>query len=150
MLVFLDIDGVMVPAKGWKTPELLEDGFPVFTQESTTALKSLLSSETRVILSTSHRYRYSVTQWKQIFEKRGLRITRLGRLASAATPSKRKDEIQGWFNSHPIPKEFIILDDDKSLHSLPESLKNHWVETPSLVGLTTKNLKEAISQLALS
>ena len=150
MLVFLDIDGVMVPAKGWKAPELLEDGFPMFTQKSTNALKSLLSPETRVILSTSHRYRYSVAQWKQIFEKRGLRIARLGRLAATLTPSKRKDEIQGWFESHPIPKEFVILDDDKSLHALPQSLKSHWVEIPSLVGLTPENLKESFSQFDIT
>ena len=31
MLLFLDIDGVMVPAKGWKSPELLNDGFPAFS-----------------------------------------------------------------------------------------------------------------------
>ena len=30
MLFFLDIDGVMVPAKGWKSPEFLDDGFPAF------------------------------------------------------------------------------------------------------------------------
>jgi hypothetical protein len=30
MLIFLDIDGVMVCVKGWKSPELLNDGFPAF------------------------------------------------------------------------------------------------------------------------
>ena len=28
MIIFLDIDGVMVPAKGWKVPDQLDDGFP--------------------------------------------------------------------------------------------------------------------------
>ena len=38
MLLFLDIDGVMVPAKGWKSAELLEDGFPVFSTKATEIL----------------------------------------------------------------------------------------------------------------
>ena len=149
MLIFLDIDGVMVPEKGWKTPELLEDGFPMFTQKSTSALRTLLGSpRTRVILSTSHRHRYSIAQWKRIFSKRGLEITNLGRLAALETPSRRKDEIQQWFSSHPIPKDFIILDDDKSLHALPPPIKKHWVEIPSMIGLTPEKLNDTVSQLA--
>jgi hypothetical protein len=31
MLIFLDIDGVMVPAKSWERPVLLKDGFPAFS-----------------------------------------------------------------------------------------------------------------------
>jgi len=145
MLIFLDIDGVMVPAKGWKAPELLEDGFPMFTQKSTIALGSLLSPEARVILSTSHRHKYSVAEWKKIFSRRGLHISRLGRLAATHTPSKRKDEIQKWFNSHPMPKKFVILDDDTSLYGLPQPLKKHLVVTPPFIGLTPESLSEALS-----
>ena len=112
MLIFLDIDGVLVPATSWKTPELLEDGFPMFTQKATKALQNILSPSTRVILSTSHRDRYSIDQWKEIFKKRGLHIENLERLAPARIPTKRKDEIQEWFNSHPVPDKFVIIDDD--------------------------------------
>ena len=31
MLVFLDIDGVMAPAKSWQRPDILEDGFVDFS-----------------------------------------------------------------------------------------------------------------------
>ncbi|MDI3318583.1 HAD domain-containing protein [Pinibacter soli] len=43
MLIFLDIDGVMVPAKGWKAPEMLSDGFPAFSNKATNALRNLVS-----------------------------------------------------------------------------------------------------------
>ena len=137
MLIFLDIDGVMVPAAGWKTPELLEDGFPMFTQKATKALGDILSPSTRVILSTSHRDRYSIDQWKEIFKKRGLHIKNLERLAPVQIPAKRKDEIQEWFKSNPVPDNFVIIDDDKSLYALPKSIKDHLVITSPLIGLTS-------------
>jgi hypothetical protein len=43
MLLFLDIDGVMVPAKSWKNPELLNDGFPAFSSKASNALQHLIS-----------------------------------------------------------------------------------------------------------
>jgi hypothetical protein len=45
MLIFLDIDGVMVPAKGWQRPELLSDGFPVFSLNAVNALKKLITKK---------------------------------------------------------------------------------------------------------
>lgn len=43
MLLFLDIDGVMVPAKSWETPALLVDGFPAFSSRAIAALQRLIS-----------------------------------------------------------------------------------------------------------
>lgn len=142
MLIFLDIDGVMVPAAGWKTPELLEDGFPMFTQRAVKALRSMLSAQTCIILSTSHRDRFSIDKWKQIFEKRGLHIEHLDRLPSSNAHGKRKDEILQWFSSHQRPENFLIIDDDKSLYDLPRDLKDHLVVTSSLIGLTPEKLDE--------
>ncbi len=55
MFIFLDIDGVMVPAQGWKSPELLNDGFPVFSNKASRVLQSLISEDTTVMLTTSHK-----------------------------------------------------------------------------------------------
>lgn len=141
MLIFLDIDGVMVPAKSWKTPEMMEDGFPMFAAKATIALKSLLSSKARVILSTSHRDKYSIDQWKVIFKNRGLQIDKLDRLAPYKY-AKRKDEIQEWFNTHPRPKNFVIIDDDKTLYALPKDIKDHLIVPSSMIGLTPELVQE--------
>jgi hypothetical protein len=146
MLIFLDIDGVMVPAAGWKAPELLEDGFPMFTQKAIISLRSLLSVETRIILSTSHRDRFSIDKWKEIFAKRGLHIGNLDRLPSSSH-RKRKEEILHWFSSHERPVNFLIIDDDKSLYDLPRELKDHLVMTSSLIGLTPEKLDEVLLSL---
>lgn len=71
MLIFLDIDGVMVPAKGWKSPEFLNDGFPAFSKNATIALQNLISEDTTVILTTSHKSSFSIAGWKELFKKRG-------------------------------------------------------------------------------
>jgi hypothetical protein len=144
MLIFLDIDGVMVPAASWKTPEILEDGFPVFTQKSVRSLNSMLSPETRVILSTSHRDRFTIEKWKEIFAKRGLQVENLDRLPPSNGITKRKDEILKWFSNdkNKKPTDFLIIDDDKSLYDLPRDLKDHLIITSPLIGLTKEKLEE--------
>jgi len=72
MFIFLDIDGVMVPAKSWQIPELLPDGFPAFSRSAIRVLQRFLDERTTVILTTSHKSSYSLNEWKQIFKRRGL------------------------------------------------------------------------------
>ena len=72
MLLFLDIDGVMVPAKSWKMPELLNDGFPAFGIEATRTLQFLISGGANIILTTSHKSNYTLAEWKSIFNTRGI------------------------------------------------------------------------------
>jgi|GEM_PF-5675807 len=42
MIILLDIDGVMVHAKDWSLPPVLEDGFSRFTSE---AIEALITSQ---------------------------------------------------------------------------------------------------------
>lgn len=80
MLLFLDIDGVMVPAKGWKAPELLDDGFPAFSSHATNTLKKLISDKVTIMLTTSHKSNFSIEKWKTIFKNRGIIIKELATL----------------------------------------------------------------------
>ena len=93
MLIFLDIDGVMVPAKGWKSPEILNDGFPAFSSKSTRALQSLISEEVTVMLTTSHKSKFSVEEWKNIFSNRGINLEKIKSLPENSNNLNRKDEI---------------------------------------------------------
>jgi len=43
----------------------------------------------------------------------------------------RKDEIVNWFRLNDTPENFIIIDDDNSLHALPHFLKEKWVQPKS-------------------
>jgi len=142
MLIFLDIDGVMVPAKSWKSPELLNDGFPAFDLKAVRVLQSIISADTTVMLTTSHKSRFTIQEWKKIFQKRGLKINRFKSLDDNINCLNRNDEILNWFNLNNVSEEFIIIDDDKSLNALPPFLKDRLILTSPLIGLTDSHLDE--------
>jgi len=143
MFLFLDIDGVMVPAASWKAPENLEDGFPMFSTRAVETLKRILSEDTQIVLTTSHKSRFNPEEWKKIFERRGIKINKLSCLNAADNSRKRKDELIDWFDTPNVGKDFIIIDDDNSLRALPPGLKEHLIVTSSLIGLTQDHLAQA-------
>ena len=141
MLFFLDIDGVMVPAKGWKSPDFLNDGFPAFSNKATRTLQSLISEEDTVMLTTSHKSKFSIEEWKHIFKKRGINIEKIKSLPENFNNLSRKDEIVNWLNVNNVEGNFVIIDDDKSLNELPDFLKGKLIQTSPYIGLTEEHLE---------
>jgi HAD domain in Swiss Army Knife RNA repair proteins len=134
MLILLDIDGVMVPANSWKKPEFLADGFFAFSSKSTIALQKIISeTDADIVLTTSHKSNYTIEEWTTIFNIRGIKVNNISRLAENKNYLSRKEEIVNWFNANEIQEDFIIIDDDKSLNSLPECLKKRFIQPSSLV-----------------
>lgn len=148
MLILLDIDGVMVPASAWKRPEFLNDGFPVFSNRATEALQKIISeTSATLLLTTSHKSNYSISEWNAIFKLRGITVTKIERLEENSLNTNRKDEILNWFSSTNSKEKFVIIDDDKSLNALPSNLKEKLVLTSPLVGLTMDMAFDAIAIL---
>lgn len=143
MRIFLDIDGVMVPAKSWKSPELLSDGFPIFSSKATYVLQNLISDNTTLMLTSSHKSNFSVEGWKNIFKTRNIHVERLECLPENKENLSRKDEIVRWFNVNGVNDDFIIIDDDKSLNELPAFLKENLIQTSPNIGLTEAHLESA-------
>lgn len=142
MLLFLDIDGVMVPAKSWENPQLLSDGFPVFSEKATRVLQQLVSDHVTVMLTTSHKSRFSVEEWKHIFHTRGIDIRNLEKLDEPSWGTSRMHELLNWFKNNQTNEDFIIIDDDKTLNDLPAFLKNNLILTSPMVGLNEAHLEE--------
>ena len=138
----MDIDGVMAPAKSWQRPDILEDGFVDFSSKAVSVLQDVLAqnADTTIILTTSHKSRFSLSQWKIIFERRGLKVNKLESLNDNNDFQSRKVEILNWFESNDIHEDFIIIDDDKSLNDLPTFYKDRLISTSSLVGLNESHL----------
>ncbi|HEY4325700.1 MAG TPA: HAD domain-containing protein [Mucilaginibacter sp.] len=149
MLILLDIDGVLVPANSWKKPEFMEDGFPMFNLKSVKALQRIISeTDASILLTTSHKTKYKISQWKEILRSRGINAKKVDRLTTNSLQTGRKDEIIEWYQKKHVPNEdFVIIDDDKMLNDLPENLKGNLVLTSPSVGLTEDLADEALSIL---
>lgn len=132
----------MLPSVGWKTFENLKDNFPAFTPKAVEALNVLISKyeKTTVVLTTSHRHRFSFQEWKEIFKNRGIKIDKIGCLESNDLFKSRKEEILNWFNTYDVFEEFIIIDDDTSLHGLSNEAKKRLVITSPMIGLTVEHI----------
>jgi len=149
VLILLDIDGVMLPANSWSKPEILEDGFPMFNSRSIKALQRIITeTNASLLLTTSHKSKYTVSQWRDIFKTRGIDAKKINRLSSNSLEITRKDEILNWYNTkHLSNEDFVILDDDKKLNDLPADIKNNLILTSASVGLTDELADNAISIL---
>lgn len=148
MLLFLDIDGVMVPANSWRRPEILDDGFPAFSPNATKALQRIIDSTgARIVLTTSHKSKYTPTQWRNIFSKRGISVNRINRLSENFAALNRKDELLNYFGKRSMNEDFLIIDDDKSLNALPDYLRRRVIQPSGSVGLTGVLADKALSLL---
>jgi len=149
MLILLDIDGVLLPANSWEKPEFLEDGFPAFNLKSVKAFQRVLDETNGdVILTTSHKSKYNVSQWHSILSLRGINPQSIDSLKTNSLHVNRKDEILDWYATKHVPEEeFVIIDDDKILNDLPADIKANLVLTSPSVGLTDELADEAISIL---
>jgi len=145
MLLLLDIDGVMVPAKSWSAPPILEDGFAMFNSKSVKALNEIIyESNADILLTTSHKSRFSLEQWAIIFRNRGIAINNIGRLPQNHHHLSRLEEITNWYTSNDNIDNFVIIDDDKSLNGLSDYLKTRLVLTKPLIGLTSSHVEDAL------
>ena len=131
----------MVPAKGWKSPEILDDGFPAFSVKATRTLQHLISEDVTVMLTTSHKATFSIEEWKNIFRNRGSDVANIKSLPNNINNLSRKDEIVNWFKTNDVGEDFILIDDDKSLNELPDFLKGNLVQTSPYIGLTEEHLE---------
>jgi len=149
MLILLDIDGVMVPANSWRKPELLEDGFAAFDVKSINAFQKIIAeTDASILLTTSHKSKYSIAQWISIFKLRNIFVKNISTLADSNSNLSRKEEVLNWYQSeHRSTENFVIIDDDKSLNALPNNIKANLVLTSSSVGLTNELADDAISIL---
>lgn len=156
MKFLLDIDGVMVHANPHQPVDLEEDGFYKFNAIAVNILKSVLyETKDEVILSTSHRFKYDINRWKEIFLSRGLKMNHISIIETSYPSSRRisrKTEIEHWISENHIKSsDVVIIDDDKSLNDLPKDLKDRLVLTNPYTGLNditdlTSILKRRLKQ----
>jgi hypothetical protein len=140
----------MVPAKSWESPKLLDDGFFEFSSAAVFVLQRIITEDTTIMLTTSHKSRYTLEEWRTIFYKRGIKVNQIKSLDESDFSVNRREEILNWFHFNTTQEEFIIIDDDKSLNALPSFLKDKLILTSSIVGLSENHLDEINSKTAMN
>ena len=139
MILLLDIDGVLETSPSWKQPEFLEDKFYKFNENSRKNFIEVINKiNPEIILTTTHRINYNLTEWNKIFELRGINVSKISKINNAkkATDIKKRNvEIEEWFLNNRTA-EFLILDDDKILNELTDNLKNRWIQIDAMLGIT--------------
>lgn len=150
MILLRDIDGVLETSPAWKKPEFLEDNFYKFNEIARQNLIEIMDKiHPEIILTTTHRMNYNLMQWKQIFALRGIHVDQISKIndAKKVTELKQRNlEIEEWFLKNRTA-EFLILDDDKSLHELPDSLKNRWIQIDAMLGITEAIKKRILEKI---
>ena len=139
----------MVTTGGWKKPEILDDQFSSFNSRAAANLQRIISETgASIVLTTSHKSSFSISEWENIFKKRGINTFSIKRLENNSNNLSRKDEILNWLNnSNESVGNFVIIDDDKSLNDLPYEIKKKCVITHSLIGLNEDCTIDAINIL---
>lgn len=138
----------MVPANSWRSPDILTDNFAEFNPKAVKALNKILNENAfDIVLTTSHKFRYSLSQWLDIFSTRNINLSKIDRLPENVNYVDRKNEIVNWFKSKNSSDDFIIIDDDKSLNDLPDFLKSRLIQTSASIGLTDELANEVIERL---
>jgi hypothetical protein len=144
--ILLDIDGVMVHAIPHKQPEMEVDGFYKFNPEAVECLKYIIKQydKAKVVLTSSHRFKYKAREWYKIFYDRGVDLnitpTIMPEYGFKDDSDKRLGEVTRYLDENYEPKmcnTLVILDDDKCLHKIDERYKYGLYVTDPYLGLST-------------
>ena len=139
----------MVSAASWKRIETLTDGFYVFENKAVDYINKIINKTgASIVLTTTHRFKYSTSEWVEIFKNRGINasIEKIDDKKTYEELNSKYLDIITWINSNKNEK-IIIIDDDSSLNELPEDIKKLCVFTKPLVGLNDENYNQIINIL---
>ncbi|MFD2562637.1 HAD domain-containing protein [Aquimarina rubra] len=142
-LIILDLDGVLILTPNWKSDEMHSDGYSEFNGDCVRNLNSLMDNlDAELWLSSTRRLSKDLKQFQEIFKNRNIKAPLVGFLPGGTLGTERKIEIDTFLDHEPI-RNFLIIDDDKSLNGLESDRKQFWVQTELLIGFNAAKLNEA-------
>ncbi|WP_291727598.1 HAD domain-containing protein [Bernardetia sp.] len=143
-IIFLDLDGVLITTPSWKADQIDVDGYSMFNKKCVENFNLLTENlECEIWLSSTRRMTKNLEEFRKIFSNRNIEKEIAGFLPipkSYNTP--RIDEIESFLRKEKVGN-FLILDDDSSLHKLGEENKKYWVRTHLTIGFDSEKLAEA-------
>ncbi|NBC06453.1 MAG: hypothetical protein GVY26_04595 [Bacteroidetes bacterium] len=149
-IIFLDIDGVLINIfPPWRADEVDEDGYSKFNETLTANLQSLLGfkPDLKVVLSSSRRIGKDLSRLEAIFAFRGIKGKLIDKIPDPdETHLSRAQEISRYIDKHRV-KNFLIIDDDKSLLQLSERYQKGLILTNYREGFNAACLKAAMAKI---
>lgn len=147
LILILDLDGVLITTPSWKPDLIAPDGYSDFNKNCVIQLNQLLSAyQFEIWLSSSRRKGQSKEFLNTIFSNRGIFTPITGFLPIHSDKKSRKEEIEFFLQEKQV-SNFLILDDDKSLNGLEESIRSNLVLTSYLKGFDKEKFREALDKL---
>lgn len=117
MIVFLDIDGILMTPASYE----ISKGEMIFEQSAVEYLNQFLDKiNPDVVISSTLRERFSVTDLKVMFKRNGVHANIIDKtpwLREGMWEEPRGIEIIDWIESHggdPETEDFLVIDDDDS------------------------------------
>ncbi len=142
-VIILDLDGVLITTPTWKADQMDVDGYSGFNKKCVENFNKLTEDlECELWLASTRRMNKTLQEFREIFINRNIKTDIKGFLPKGDYKISRLIEIEAFLSHEPI-NNFLILDDDSSLHNLEEKYKKYWVQTSLLVGFNSEKLKEA-------
>ncbi len=134
--IIIDLDGVLITTPSWKVDEIHRDGYSQFNEQAVNNLNELLEDiDLELWLISDRRKNKTLEEFNQIFLNRELKAL----VGFVPIGESRLQELQSFINPD---ENYILIDDDSSLHSWRE-LQPWWVKTQPLIGFNSEKLNEA-------
>ena len=142
-ILILDLDGVLITTPTWKADEMDSDGYSKFNNDCVENLNELLTIEDYDIwLSSTRRIVKTLDEFNLIFAHRKIKKPISGFLPEYEECKNRREEVERFINDSEI-KEFLIIDDDKSLNGILKGYKEQLVLTELIKGFDGERLEFA-------
>jgi histidinol phosphatase-like enzyme len=138
-IIILDLDGVLITTPQWRPDTMHDDGYTDFNPDCVERLNELIESNGySIVLSSDRRRGCSIEKMNERFKSRGVKTSIIAYVPDYNEGTtdvwlNRREEIE-MFLSEYKPKNYIILDDDKSLSDASEEIKSNWIQTCMLIG----------------
>jgi hypothetical protein len=149
IILLLDLDGVLITTPPWKADKMDSDGYSSFNNSCVDNMNKLLkTSSFEIWLSSSRRKHKSLEEFNTIFSNRGIMQSIHGFLPKYEYCKNRKEELEQFLSEREIVN-YLIIDDDKSLHSLDNKFDGKVIHTLLQTGFNEEKLNEALKMLLI-
>ena len=137
-IILLDLDGVLITTVPWEPDKIHEDGYSDFNSICVTNLNRIITDTGYdIVLSSARRVNVDINQMNIYFKNRGVIKPIKAYVPIYSTETiwyARRREIEKFLEEHK-PKNYLIIDDDKSLFSSSEEIQSNWIQTYLMTGL---------------